>query len=98
MVDIDFAISLIGNSNFVRFNNEDNNDICLDITEQEFRLSDNDAIKVLRKISRCDSINDFQALEKDKRDRCIKKLKEEGLSIRQISRITGVGFAIVRNI
>ena len=39
---------------------------------------------------------EFQALDVKTRDKCLEKFKENGLSIRQISRLTGVSFGIVR--
>jgi len=96
LVDMDFAFSLIDKDWFSEFHKENNDDKCLDINEKNFRLSDIDAIKVIRTVSKCESATEFQILEKSQRDKYIKKLKEKGLSIRQISRLTGVSFAIVR--
>ena len=47
----------------------------------------------------CDTLNtpSFQALDAFQRDRCLRRLKEEGFSIRQISRITGVSVGVVRS-
>ena len=39
-----------------------------------------------------------EPLSNEEEDECIKKMKQKGLSIRQISRLTGISFAIVRNI
>lgn len=96
IVDSDFAFSLIKKDEFIAFNNEKNDDVCLDIDPKEFRINDSDARKIIRKISKCDNATEFQELSQEKRDRYIRKLKERGLSIRQISRLTGVSFAIVR--
>jgi predicted transposase YdaD len=68
------------------------------IDERDFRLSDIDAKRVIQKISKCENATEFQALEKKQRDKYIKRLKEKGLSIRQISRLTGISFAIVRKL
>lgn len=97
-IDIDFALSMLDKENFIKFHNEINDDVCLDISENEFRLSDNDAKEIIKKISGCSYVSEFQALEYKKRDKYIGKLKEKGLSIRQISRLTGVSFAVVRKI
>lgn len=75
-----------------------NEDRCLDIDIQKFRLSDNDARKIIEKITKCKTTTEFQNITIEKRDRYIKKLKEDGLSIRQISRLTGTSFSIVRKI
>ena len=98
LIDIDFAYSMLSKEQFVKFNNEINNDICMEINEPKFRLSDNDAKTKIKKITNCDNVSEFQALETEKRDKFIKKLKQEGLSIRQISRLTGISKGIVERI
>ena len=96
LVDIDFALSMMSTKQFIEFNNEKNEDKCLDFEEKDFRLSDMDAKVIIQNISKCKNATEFQALEQKKRDEYIKKLREKGLSIRQISRLTGVSFNIVR--
>lgn len=98
IVDIDFAFSLMKKNEFIDFNNEKNDDICLDIDPKEFRINDSDAMKIIKKVSKCDNVTEFQELPQEKRDKFIKKLKEKGLSIRQISRLTGISKGIVEKI
>ena len=98
IVDTEFALSMLSTKSFIEFNNEENDDVCLDINPKEFRINDVDATKILKKISNCDNLTEFQLLEKQERDKYIKIFKDNGLSIRQISRLTGVSFGIVRNI
>lgn len=96
VVDIDFCLGIVDKEQFVEFNNEYNQDICLEIEEDNFRLTDDEAREVIRKISKCKTITEFQNLSLDKRDKYLKDLRNQGLSIRQISRLTGIGFNIVR--
>ena len=96
MVDIDFCLGIVDKEQFVEFNNEYNQNICLEIEEDNFRLTDDEAREVIRKISKCKTIIEFQNLSLDKRDKYLKALRNQGLSIRQISRLTGIGFNIVR--
>ncbi|MBE7031943.1 MAG: transposase [Ruminococcaceae bacterium] len=98
IVDSDFAFSLLKKDEFIAFNDEKNDDVCLDIYPKEFRINDNDARKMIKKVSKCDNATEFQLLEQKQRDIYIKRLKYKGLSIRQISRLTGVSFAVVRKI
>ena len=98
IVDFDFALSLMKKDEFIAFNNEKNDDACLDIDAKDFRINDIDARKIIKKVSKCDNATEFQELEQKQRDIYIKKLRDKGLSIRQISRLTGVSFAIVRKI
>ena len=87
---MDFAFSILEKEEFIRFNKEENKDVCLDIDEQNYRLRDNDARDIIKKISKCSNATEFQELSQELKAKYIKKLKENGLSIRQISRLTGI--------
>jgi hypothetical protein len=60
------------------------------------KVTDEQAHKLIQKYSKCKNVADFQALDIKTRDKCLKKLRDSGLSIRQISRLTGISFNIVR--
>ncbi len=98
LVDVGYALEMMGKEEFIEFNNEKNDDVCLEIEDISFRMSDKDASEIIKKISKCENTTEFQLIEQKQRDKYIKKLKQKGLSIRQISRLTGVSFAIVRKI
>lgn len=90
IVDIDFVLGMITKDQFIDFNNEENRDKCLEYIEN-YRFDDIEARKIIKKISKVKNINEIQSFEKVKRDETLKKLKEiDGLSIRQIARITGI--------
>ena len=95
-VDTDFCLGMIGREQFVAFNNEYNNDVCLDVQENDFRLTDEEAKKIIEKISRCRNSAEFQKLDTAKRDVFLKLCRDSGISIRQLSRLTGISFNIVR--
>ena len=97
-IDTDFVYEIIDKDDFEKYNAEENEDKCLEIDDLVFRLSDADARKEIKKVSGCENATEFQILEQAKRDNYIKELKDRGLSIRQISRLTGVSFSIVRKI
>lgn len=96
MVDTDFCFGIIDKDQFIDFNEEYSQDICLEIEEDNFRLTDDEAKEIIHKISKCRTVSEFQNLSIDKRDKYLKSLRNHGLSIRQISRLTGIGFNIVR--
>lgn len=96
LVDTDFCLGIIDKEQFLDFNNEYNEDVCLEIEKDNFRLTDDEAREIIFKISKCRTITQFQNLNIDKRNKCLKLLRAKGLSIRQISRLTGIGFNIVR--
>jgi putative transposase len=83
---------------FINYNNDPNDDKCLEIQEQEFRMTDDEARKIIYKVSKAKSLSEFQIIEIKKWNSIKKKLKQQGLSIRQIARLTGASFGIVRNI
>ena len=95
LVDTDYINLIIYKDEFIRFCNEKNNDICMDI-DNTYRVSDADAKKMIKKVSGCENEAEFQGLEYERRGKCISELKENGLSIRQINRLTGISFALAR--
>ena len=98
LIDRQYIFSILDKERFIKFHNEINDDVCLDIRDCDFRLNDNDAKIIIEKVSGCSNAPEFQALEFKKRDKCILKLRQKGLSIRQISRLTGISKGIVEKI
>lgn len=82
---------------FREFTHEANNDICLEHKEL-VRLNDKEAGKIIKELYGIRETNEIGNFEKNKRDDAIRKFKDIGLSIRQIERLTGVSFSIVRRI
>lgn len=95
LIDTDFALSITDKKSLLNFLAEDNNDTCLDISDT-FRLNDEEAKKIIEQCSRCKTVAEFQRLDSKSRDEYIAIFKQHGLSIRQISRLTGISFGIVR--
>lgn len=97
LVDKDYVLGIIPIESFAEFNAEITNDKCLEIEEKPIvRVTDEQAQKIIYRYSKCNSVADFQNLNIAQRDKCLIKFRENGLSIRQISRLTGVSFGIVR--
>ena len=55
-----------------------------------------EAVMIIRKVTGINNSHEIQNLETAKRDLILKKLRQSGISIRQISRLTGVSFNVVR--
>ena len=98
LIDKDFIYESVSKEAFIIFNNETNEDKCLDIDDFTFRISDEDAKKIIRKITGCENTTELQLFAKEERNKCIKKMKNKGLSIRQISRLTGISKGIIEKI
>ena len=94
LTDTAFALSMLSEEEFLAYHREENADHCLEM-EERFRLTDDEAKKIIKKISKCGSATEFQQLDKAKRDVYIHKLHDSGLSVRQISRLTGISKKIV---
>ena len=67
----------------------DNDDNCLDIAERGI-VTDNDAKYIIQKITGTENPMDVAGLPKAERDSLIVRFKEAGMSVRQISRLTGI--------
>ncbi len=97
LVDTDFVFEIINKDEFEAFNNEITDEKLLDIQEKSRVLvTDEYAQMVIQKYSGCSSVAEFQKIPVAQRDKYIQQFRKNGLSIRQISRLTGVSHGIVR--
>lgn len=89
-VDTKFALGMLPGEVFIRFNETPNSDECLEINQSARRgMPDDRAREIIQKCSRCKTITEFQSLEEEKKAQAVRKIYEKGVSIRQISRLTG---------
>lgn len=99
IVDRNLIFDMMNKEDFVNFNNQKAFDKCLDIDEKRaIKVTDEEAQRIIEKYSKCKNAAEFQELDIKQRDKYLNKLRESGLSIRQISRLTGISFGIVRKI
>lgn len=80
---------------FQKFNSEENDDNCLEY-EESIKIDDIEATEIIIKIAGVENTSQIQNFEKEERDKVIKELKDNGLSIRQIERLTGISFGVIR--
>ena len=59
-------------------------------------MTDEQARRLIQKLTKCNNVSEFQNLNSKLRDKYLKVLRKNGLSIRQISRLTGTSFNVVR--
>lgn len=90
--DVNTAVSL-----FEAFNLQENSDKCLEY-EETVRINDIEASEIIKKAAGVSNLNEIQNFEKEKRNEVIKQSKDMGLSIRQIERLTGISFGVIRSI
>ena len=82
---------------FKKFNQQENEDKSLKYDDGASQ-NDIEETKVIQQIGEAKSPKDLQSFEKEKRNEVIKKLKMNGLLIRQIQRLTGISFSIIRKL
>ena len=89
------VLDLVGGiDGFLQFSTNDASDEHLDISEKR-RLSDAQAIRVIRNELHLQSGTLLQKMSRADRDRALHVLKENGLSLRQIERLTGINRGVV---
>ena len=66
--------------------------------EETFRINDLEAAEIIKKSAEIDSTNKIQSFDQEHRNKLIKEFKKKGLSIRQIERLTGVSFGVIRRL
>lgn len=100
LADTGFAFGLFSNDRkkaeeaFVKFHQIENDDECLDV-ENIKRIKDEDAKKIIRETCDVKSCSEIQNMERKLRDGFLHLLKKEGLSTRQLARLTGVGRGVI---
>ncbi len=95
VTDVEYVLQMMSLDEFIKFHQQLNQDNCLEVIEQPLRVTDEEAKRIIARISKSTNASSFQGIDLKKRDKLLRKLKEHGLSIRQISRLTGVSKGIV---
>ena len=96
-VDCGYVLKIYGKEEFFRFTRETNGDIFLDDNEPAKKgMTDAAARALLAKMTQCDNPAQFQALERNARNVYLAALKEEGVSIHQLCRLTGLSYGTVQ--
>ena len=71
----------------------------MDIPEKVVaRVTDEQARVLIKKIAKCSNASEFQELDIAIRDKYLNKLRRKGVSIRQLSRLTGISVSVIRRI
>ena len=96
LIDTESAYQIISQEQFREFHEEIETKKCLDADENiRIRLTDEQAKCVMKRVSGKGSVSEYQTLREDLKEKYVKKLYEKKLSIRQISRLTGVSKGLV---
>ena len=95
IVDTKFVLDIIDLKQFIDFHKIESNENCLEVIDAPYRLNDAEATKIIESLFGCTNMQELQAIDANKRTITLSKLKAKGLSIRQISRLTGFSRGIV---
>ena len=100
IIDSELMLNIMSKKEFIRYHQEINQDQFLEYEEKGARMTDEEAELIIRRMKKIKSKEEksIQQMPKADRDELIKQIKEAGLSIRQISRLTGLTYARIRNI
>lgn len=98
MVDTDIVLNMLGGKRgfmeYSMYTEHDPDDGCFEFKEPS-RLSDTQAQEKIRELLHLESGTKLQELDRVKRDEALRILKDGGLSIRQIERLTGITRGVV---
>lgn len=99
MIDRDFILEMLPFPQFEEFHQQMESHPCLDIGEMApRRYTDEQAIKLICHCAHCKSPYDLQRMEAVTREKYLRKIVAQGLSLRQISRLTGIGEYMLRKL
>ena len=93
------ALSMLNKKQFVEFHEDKTEDICLDISDTDRRIpTPEEAKETFIEITGCQTPEDFQLKEKSEKNNIIIELRDRGLTIRQISSLTGESYYKVQKL
>ena len=96
IVDTQTISGLFNSKNeMVSFLNTETNDRCLEYPSS--RIPDNEAVCMLFNISHCSTLSEFQRLHYEKRNLLLSTLRNQGIKISQLCRITGIPRRSIQN-
>lgn len=88
-----------GREQLLSYINADASEKCLDVSPTHYTfVSDETGKQIIQRVSGCANSSEFQKLERKVRNSYIKELRKAGLSIRQISRLTGISKSVVGSV
>lgn len=91
IIDYDEIMKFQNKTTFIKYNETENDDEFMDIPEKRVvRFSDENALELIYCLTECRSVTEFQRLTEEDKVKNIKLLREKGMSVRQLNRLTGV--------
>ena len=96
ITDTEFVLSYWDVETFKEYNQLPLKHRCLDISEiSAARVTDEQAVKIIKRVTKCENPSEFQKIDEDKKRKYLKTLNSKGISIRQLNRLTGIPKGII---
>ena len=96
VTDTQYAVELFGGrETLIQYLKQDNDDTVMDEENHDWRLRDDAARRIMRQITQCSSVSDFQKLDPDLQKKHAAEMYQERLSMGQIARLTGMSKTMV---
>lgn len=96
ITDTQFAIDLFGSrQNLIDFVQQTNDDDVMDENPYEWRITDEAGRKIMKRISGCASVPEFQKLDMAEKKVYVREMYLEKMTMGQISRLTGMSKSVI---
>ena len=96
LADTEQVLSLTGGrETFLEMHNYMVEEECLDIDKCRKRVPDDVAVDIILQQCKCDSVKELQEFPQDERNQIMVLLYKKGISIRQLSRLTGIPKGVI---
>lgn len=96
IIDKRLCFSLLDLNGFVLFHNEKNDDNCIEMSETHYKfLTDSEALRIIKSSIPTGMVNYLGMVSKSVRNNYILLYRKIGMSINQISRLTGISVGII---
>jgi len=96
IVDVAFISGLLSQKQFIVFHKKPSSEIHIEINNVR-RINDDDARRIIKNICNVENLVDISALEFNCRKSLLRAIKKEGLTVRQIERLTGLNRGTIFN-
>ena len=96
LTETEFVLGMITKNQLIEYTEQENEDRFLDMEQAEDRpMTDEEAKAAMLQLTGCGSAAEFQKLKKPDKDEFFRKLRQDGINISQIGRITGYSRQVI---
>lgn len=96
IVDTKGIYKMLDKEEFLEWNERSNQDKCLDAISN--KLNDSEALEILLKHSKCKNLKEFNYIEEPLKMMAALKMIDNGISMMQISRVSGVYYSKIQKL